>query len=223
MTIISDQALYIRGDYNIRDNPATTPTNEGDNLATTGVTERKRPAAFIADTINVLSNKWSMDDSYSRAYNSTSNLQTPPITPYPDYPTLSTGTTVVTNRTPTATAINAAFLAGTDITGSVNGTAGQNLGDPTSSGGLNNYPRFHENWPGITFTYRGSFVSLNKPRRVNAPFCGSVSINEKCNIYDPPNRNWDYDTDFNNAANLPPLTPRFVYLRQEVFSRDFDR
>jgi prepilin-type N-terminal cleavage/methylation domain-containing protein len=26
-----------------------------------------------------------------------------------------------------------------------------------------------------------------------------------------------------NAANLPPLTPRFVYLRQERFSRDYTR
>jgi hypothetical protein len=28
--------------------------------------------------------------------------------------------------------------------------------------------------------------------------------------YTAPNRNWRYDTDFNNMANLPPMSPRFV-------------
>ena len=30
------------------------------------------------------------------------------------------------------------------------------------------------------------------------------------------------DTDFNDAANLPPLSPRFVYLRQTLFQREFE-
>ena len=227
LTIVSDQALYIRGDYNRRDDPLTPilTNNEGDNPATVGITERKRPAAFLADTINVLSNNWRLDDTYSRTYNA-SNIPTPPVA-FPTHPTVSPGTvyidpaTTPTIRPAISTTINAAFLAGTEITGNVNGVSGQDLG--LQSGGLNNYPRFHEYWGGTTFTYRGSFVSLNKPRRVNAPFCGSLSSNVRCNIYSPPTRNWDYDIDFNDAANLPPLTPRFVYLRQEVFSRDFER
>jgi hypothetical protein len=35
------------------------------------------------------------------------------------------------------------------------------------NGGLENYPRFHENWSGVTLIYRGSFVSLNAPQRVD--------------------------------------------------------
>lgn len=65
-------------------------------------------------------------------------------------------------------------------------------------------------------------VTLGSPRRVNGPFCGSQSINSSCNIYTPPTRNWDYDTDYDNAANLPPLTPQAVYLEQEFFQREFD-
>ena len=38
----------------------------------------------------------------------------------------------------------------------------------------------------------------------------------------PPNRDWDFDVDFSNAANLPPISPRFVYLRQEFFVREFE-
>lgn len=112
-------------------------------------------------------------------------------------------------------------MAGTDSTGGavgagtaiggVEGAGGQGGG---YNGGLENYPRFHEDWSGDTLLYRGSFVSLNKP--VHA--IGSWARQS----YSPPNRDWNYDTSFNNAADLPPITPRFVYLRQELFVRDHD-
>jgi hypothetical protein len=37
----------------------------------------------------------------------------------------------------------------------------------------------------------------------------------------PPTRNWGFEPAFNDAVNLPPLTPRFVYIRQAVFADDF--
>ena len=40
--------------------------------------------------------------------------------------------------------------------------------------------------------------------------------------YYPPSRDWHYDTDFDDAANLPPLSPRFTYIRQELFVRKFE-
>jgi hypothetical protein len=61
-------------------------------------------------------------------------------------------------------------------------------------------------------------VSFGTPQHVNGPWCGTGGT---CNIYNPPVRNWDYDTAFNNAANLPPLTPRIVYLQQLLFSQKF--
>jgi hypothetical protein len=178
LSIVSDQAIYIQGNYN---------------------SVNKKPAAIMADTINVLSNSWLLDDSASRKY--VGGVQG--------------AETAVANRKTSDTTINAAFLAGIDLTG----------------GGLNNYPRLHENWQAkadgslgaSTLTYRGSMVSLGLPKRVNSHFCGSASSNANCNIYSPPFRNWDFDSDFNNAANLPPLSPRFVYLRQERFSRDYTR
>jgi hypothetical protein len=194
LTVVSDQAMYIRGDYNSVD---------------------KKPASILADTINVLSNAWPLDDSFSRKY--TSGVQDTPTYVY-SFETprdASNGNIFFYQRPATSTTINAAFLAGIDLTG----------------GGLNNYPRLHEDWYNpntgtrATLTYRGSMVSLGLPKRVNGEFCGSgtSSNTARCNIYTPATRNWDYDTDFNNAANLPPLTPRFVYLRQERFSRDYTR
>lgn len=164
LTVVSDQAVYLKGNYN--------STN-------------KKPAAVLCDSFNVLSGNWS--DS-----NSTSSIS---------------------SRTPSDTTQNLAILSGTDSTGNIEGAGGQG---GAYNGGLENYPRFHENWSGRTYTYLGSFVSLNKPRHVNGAW---VYGNPQ---YNAPNRNWTYDTSFNNAANLPPITPRFVYLRQELFVRDFE-
>lgn len=120
----------------------------------------------------------------------------------------------VNSRPTYSTTINAAVLAGTDSTGGIEGVSGQSIG--SYNGGLENYPRFHEHWSGKTLTYRGSFVSLSTPSHVSGGWVyGSPQ-------YTAPNRDWDYDTDFNDAANLPPMTPRFVYLRQELFERDYN-
>jgi hypothetical protein len=181
LTVVSDQAMYIRGDYN---------------------SNSKKPAAILADSINILSNASPLDDSsncasYDTIYNASD----------------CSGPTSFDDRNASNTTINAAFLAGVDTTGT---------GSGENSGGLNNYTRLHEDWNGITFTYRGSMVSLGKARRVNGKFGRSANRNV-WNVYYPPTRNWDYDTDFDNALNLPPLSPRFVYLRQERFSRDYTR
>ena len=194
LTVVSDQAVYVRGDYNTGD--TNTPQ-----------TITKRPAAILADSINILSNNSPLDDStsctsYDNIYNATDCIGSVKFSASNKSPT---------TRVASDTTINAAFLSGVDIPGSASGQSG---------GGLNNYPRLHEDWRGSIFTYKGSMVSLGEARRVNGPF-GGVGLN--WNIYYAPTRNWDYDTDFNQAQNLPPLTPRFVYLQQERFSRDFNR
>ncbi len=203
LSVISDQAIYIRGDYNCG---AGSKCNNG-NLDD----DERKPAAVMADTINVLSNDWPLDDSWS------------------DREIRSSFAGVREEGRPAAeTTVNAAFLGGTNITGGIN-RGGQDGGSASSGGGLNNYPRFHEDWSdrksspsSVRFNYQGSMVSLGAPLNANGAFCGSGSTAD-CNIYNPPIRNWRYDPLFNNAANLPPLTPRAVYLRQERFTRDFEQ
>ena len=161
-TVVSDQAAYIKGDFN---------------------SVNKVPAAVMADSLNLLSNNW--NDANSAA---------------------GIGSRVASN-----TIYNSAFLAGTDTTGGVEGAGG--VGG-YYNGGLENYPRLHEDWSGRTMTYRGSFVSLGVAQHVAGRWTAQS--------YSPPSRDWNYDVSFNNAANLPPITPRFVYLKQELFVRDFD-
>jgi hypothetical protein len=88
----------------------------------------------------------------------------------------------LSERIPTPTTVNAAFLAGTDTTGGADGSGGQG---GTYSGGLENYPRFHERWGGTVFTYRGSFVSLGESQRANGAWGQS-------GVYTPPGRDWNY-------------------------------
>jgi len=62
--------------------------------------------------------------------------------------------------------------------------------------------------------WKGSLVSLNAPRHDNTlagPF----------NYFSSPSYEYAYDTRFNDPDKLPPLTPRAVYNRQELFERDY--
>ena len=63
------------------------------------------------------------------------------------------------------------------------------------SGGLNNFPRFLENWSGHTFNYTGSMIEL---------FTSGIATGEwdTGSTYVPPVRNWNFDSNF--VDNPPP-------------------
>jgi hypothetical protein len=85
--------------------------------------------------------------------------------------------------------VNAAIIAGSVYTTA----AGY-------SGGMENFPRFLEDWSAATFTYNGSMVKM---------FASVYATNVwgQANVYNPPTRNWYFDPNFTVAALLPPLTP----------------
>jgi hypothetical protein len=94
------------------------------------------------------------------------------------------------SRVAGATTVNAAILAG-----EVDTTAGH------YSGGMENFPRFLENWgSGNIFTYNGSMIKM-------FPSLYATNVWGQTNVYTPPSRNWTYDTNFNIPTLLPPLTP----------------
>jgi len=76
------------------------------------------------------------------------------------------------------------------------GCAGGNYG-----GGLENFPRFLENWSSRNVVYRGSLVSL-----YFSQFANLQRWNWRT-YYNAPTRDWRFDTRFNNPANMPPGTP----------------
>lgn len=95
--------------------------------------------------------------------------------------------------TASATTYNVALISGNqDTVGSA------------YNGGLENLPRFHENWSGKACTIKGSFVNTWLSQYATGSWLyGS-------NRYVAPNRIWSYDTAFNTVANLPPFTPMAV-------------
>ncbi|MCE9595892.1 MAG: hypothetical protein K8S98_17020 [Planctomycetes bacterium] len=95
--------------------------------------------------------------------------------------------------TASATTYNVAMISGN-----------QNTAGTAYNGGLENLPRFHENWSGVTCTIKGSFVNtwLSQYATGNWVYGGKR--------YTAPNRAWAYDTAFNTVSNLPPYTPMAV-------------
>lgn len=86
-----------------------------------------------------------------------------------------------------------------------------NTTSSTYNGGLENLPRFLENWGGFPqkiFTYVGSLINLwNSQQATGDWIYGSP-------VYEAPNRNWVYDPDLDDPGNHPPETPKV-----QVFQR----
>jgi hypothetical protein len=169
LTIASDNAVYIQGDFNTGGSP---PSDSGNTAQPTVAGYTRQPASIIADAVDVLSNAWTNAESVN-----------------------SVGSRIATNTT-----INAAIMAGTVPTG-VDGT--------NYSGGAENFPRFLEDWSGVTFTYYGSMVELYPSTQATGPW-------GQGNVYDPPNRAWYYDSFF--QIHPPPGTIMVVsYLKGQWY------
>jgi len=91
------------------------------------------------------------------------------------------------------TTVNAAFLAGIVET------------TPSGySGGVENFPRFLEDWSGKDFTYNGSMVVMFPSRIATGAWGGT---GDEFGIYNAPTRRWAFDTNFRDVTKLPPGTP----------------
>jgi len=104
------------------------------------------------------------------------------------------GNNALAARTPANTTVNAAFLAGivqpTNTTGTLH-----------YSGGVENFPRFLENWSGYNFTYNGSMVVM-----FPSQFATNYWV-QTGTYYNAPNRKWAFDLNFLDYRRLPPATP----------------
>jgi hypothetical protein len=188
MTVATDRPLYVRGDFN---------------------TVGWQPASLLGDAITILSNAWYDTASVHKVGSRKPNIDVP-----------SPGQT-----TAATTAVWAAIAAGHSSTPCdvnraaptcnpaafvppplVNSTSGASYG-----GGLENFPRFLENWSGVTFTYRGSLVSLFDSQYANRRRWGWTDY------YSPPTRDWHFDTRFQDPANFPPGTPTAGSVVQTAF------
>lgn len=72
-----------------------------------------------------------------------------------------------------------------------------------TDGGAHNFLRYLENWGGQTLNFRGAIASMFTSRQATGTY--------KCcaDVYSPPSRGYNFDTDFLTPALLPPRTPMF--------------
>jgi hypothetical protein len=192
LTIVSDQAVYVQGNYNSRD---------------------WVPAAILSDSINVLSQSWEVPSAGNlandRKSTATLNSDERDVRTADGPAPCGGGLACGSFNNATSLQINAAFISGVDNT-----TPGG--GSSQYGGGLQNYPRMHEDWDDRTLNYLGSFVSLGEPRHVDGIWCCNGDSHDR---YNPPTRNWSYDSRFELVQNLPPLTPKFTYVQQRMYTR----
>lgn len=198
----NNYSVRIRNGASVQSNIAGAPVVNGLTIVTdqglvvwgdyNSVVANWVPSAFMADTVWLLSSGWVDADSLIAD---------------------------TYTRDGSATTVRAAVISGIRRTGDANGAAGQDHGADSNGGGAINVFRFNE-WFRVgtaipDFTYQGSIVSLGAPLR-------SQSTWGPFTYYSAPNRVWSYDTRFNDANQLPPMTPVFVYLQQELFVRDYE-
>lgn len=116
------------------------------------------------------------------------------------------------SRLASATQVRFALLTGDVITGNdsiaYNPSAFGQL-----NGGIHNFKRFLERWSGVRLNYAGSLVNLFNSRQNNGFWkCCSA-------VYNPPIRDWTFDTTFLDPNRVPPGTPYIYSLSFTGFQR----
>ena len=140
-------------------------------------------AAVLGDSVTILSNRWGDNDGDGTIEPGEGDLA---------YSQLS-----LNNRNAWNTEANAALMLGN--TDTVPGVQ--------YNGVVDNVLRFMERWSGDTLRYRGSIIDLwNSVYATGNWIYGNP-------VYTAPNRDWGFDTDFLDPANLPPSTPNVYTIR----------
>ncbi|HTC94113.1 MAG TPA: PilX N-terminal domain-containing pilus assembly protein [Terriglobales bacterium] len=220
-TVATDNPAYVLGNYNASAAGYDSTVNYP-----------HASAAVLADTVTLLSNNWNDLNSFASPgsvtgnFNATTNITATRVFGRVAIDTyyrlaIASGKNVdfadpnyAAGAQPIGNNGGATNPADTDLTGTVAAAPS----DYGTDGGVHNFLRYLETWggigtgnqtiPGASSFYNGSMVSLYYSEYTTGVFkcCGTV--------YQPPNRNYHFDLDFQNISEVPPGTPRF----QEVIN-----
>ncbi|MCE9610731.1 MAG: hypothetical protein K8R23_11105 [Chthoniobacter sp.] len=190
LSIVSQNPVYVQGDYNTGTTtvPTAVPANSTGNPNNT---DSPVVSGYTRKSAAI------MADAVMLLSNSWSDANA----------SSSVGSRVASNTT-----YNMAILAGV-----MPSLYTPPVGDPHYgaaqygySGGANNYPRFLESWSGKSCTYFGSMTELFQSK----VFTGKWDTG---NIYVPPSRRWNFDTNFTNTP--PPGSLDAVTLSRGMWSK----
>ena len=105
--------------------------------------------------------------------------------------------TTLASHIATDTTVNAAFIGGIAQTYKDGGNVKH------YSGGVENFPRFLEDWSGgKTLTFNGSMVVMFPSKYATNNWDQATAY------YSPPTRKWAFDLNFLDPSRLPPGTPQ---------------
>ncbi|MGB7210053.1 MAG: hypothetical protein WBD27_15460 [Pyrinomonadaceae bacterium] len=189
-TVSSENGIYVQGNYNATG--ASAPPALGNtpfNQYFPLNTPTHIPASIVADAVTILSNGWSDARSFTSPYSQA-------------------------NRVATGTQMRFALITGDTISTRQNAVnQGSSVNGQNENGGVHNFKRFLEVWSGVRLDYSGSLINLFNSRNNNGSF-------KCCNtVYNPPIRNWVFDSTFLDPGRIPPGTPFFQYVQTTGFER----
>ena len=200
ITGVTTNTSYLTN-YNVVSQAGVVLTN-GVTLPPTGLGVATPDPVYIIGNYNVSTNGTAAN------LGTFNTSQTRPAAVYSDAVTILSGnwnnansTSSIGSRTAANDTVNAALLTGNVPS---NGSY--------YSGGVENFPRFLENWSGYTFTYNGSMVCMFSSQIATAPWPGTGTV------YNPPTRNWAFDLNFNNPAKQPPLMPSVISVNRGAWT-----
>ncbi len=194
MTIATDRPVYVKGHFN----------NVG-----------WRPASILGDAITFLSPLWSdathqwlgwwNNDPNSGELHAWVKTIAAPMQVYAAIAAGHSSTPCDVNRAfPSCNPADSAVFYGTPLTGGAL---------PNYGGGLENFPRFLENWSSQDMLYRGSLVSLYTSRYAMRKRWQWMAGG----YYNPPVRDWRFDLRFQDPTQLPPGAPTVGSVIQTAF------
>ncbi len=108
-------------------------------------------------------------------------------------------------RTTSATEVNVSF---------VTGDVAPDISAKNHQGGLENLPRFLEDWKGRELKIRGSMIQMWRSQHAT----GDYSYGK---YYTAPSRNWGFDTDLTDPSKLPPGTPSIRVFQRIGWKQEF--
>jgi len=109
----------------------------------------------------------------------------------------------LSKRVASNTTVNCCFMTGNQNTGE---------GGSSYNGGLENLIRFLERWDNKTMIFRGSMVDIWNSEQAVGHWSYAY--------YTAPNRDWRFDTDLLDPANLPPGYPKLNILQKASWSEE---
>ncbi len=175
LSIVSPNAIYIQGDYNTGAAGATTPPSDAAGAYSSSTAPTPTVAPYTRAAAVVAGDSVNI---LSNAWNDA-----------------TAALSQSTNTAPpaTSTTINTAIVAGNVPTTS-----------SSYSGGIENFPRFHENWGGVYFTIYGSFGLLYDSEQATGTWANA--------LYNPPDRHWYFDSTLQDK-NPPGFPVAYSYDR----------